>query len=104
MKLEGIVSKRTDFRYRSARAKTRIKVKKPPSRLLTRHEAAMYCRLSPQTFSAWVKLGRLPASIRGTARWDRKAIDAALDSISGLMTQSTESAFDQWKAKHARTP
>ena len=28
-------------------------------------------------FSEWLKAGRLPGPIRGTTRWDRKAIDAA---------------------------
>ena len=51
------------------------------SRLLTRKEAAAYCRLSPQGFSTWVKNGRLPGPIAGTARLDLRAIDAALYGI-----------------------
>jgi len=54
------------------------------SRLLTREEAAAYCRLSPQGFSRWVKSGRLPQPLSGTARWDLRAIDAALDLASGI--------------------
>jgi len=67
------------------------------SRLLTREEVAAYCRLSPQGFSQWVKIGRLPGPISGTARWDLRAIDAALDSLSGIGSNKEEDAFDKWK-------
>jgi hypothetical protein len=65
-------------------------------RLLTRSQAAAYCSLSLQGFSAWVKLGKLPRPILGTARWDLKKIDEALDILQN-------NALDQWKAKRART-
>jgi hypothetical protein len=67
------------------------------SRLLTREEAAAYCRLSSQGFSRWVKAGRMPGPIVGTARWDLKAIDAALDGASGIGSNMQEDAFDKWK-------
>jgi len=70
-------------------------------RLLTREQAAAYCGLSTHGFSEWVKTGRLPGPIAGTARWDLRAIDAALDSLSGIGIGSL--ALDQWKAKHARS-
>ena len=70
------------------------------SRLLTREEAAAYCRLSTQGFSQWVKMGRLPGPIAGTARWDLRAIDAALDSLSGIGSDTQEDAFDKWKHEH----
>jgi hypothetical protein len=77
------------------------------SRLLTREEAAAYCRLSRQGFSRWVKTGRLPGPIAGTARWDLRAIDAALDSLSGIADGDEGGVgslvLDQWKAKHARS-
>src|ERR1700675_2915402 len=44
-------------------------------RLLSREKAAEYCGISKPTFSAWVRLGRLPAPLPGTGRWDLKAID-----------------------------
>jgi hypothetical protein len=73
-------------------------------RLLTREEAAAYCRLSPQGFSRWVKMGLMPGSIAGTARWDLKAIDAALDAASGIGSNKEEDAFDKWKReRNART-
>ncbi len=70
-------------------------------RLLTRKQAAQYCALLAQGFSEWVKRGRLPPSIPGTTRWDLKAIDAALDTMSGL-SSSAENTFDQWKTERAR--
>lgn len=77
---------------------------RPRARLLTRREAAAYCRLSPQTFSLWIAKGRLPTAIEGTSRWDIQAIDAALDQLSGVNSSSHPSALDLWKAKkNART-
>jgi hypothetical protein len=70
-------------------------------RLLTREEAARYCSISVQTFSHWVNLRRLPPPIDGTKRWDLKAIDLALDSLSGLATAESF-ALDEWKMKRAR--
>lgn len=70
------------------------------SRLLTREEASTYCRLSMRGFSQWVKMGRLPGPIAGTARWDLRAIDAALDSLSGIGSNTQEDAFDKWKREH----
>lgn len=66
-------------------------------RLLSRPEAAIYCRLSCQGFSSWVKIGRLPGPIAGTARWDLRAIDAALDALSDTGSNKEEDAFDKWK-------
>ena len=67
-------------------------------RLLTREQAAAYCSISARSFSEWVKAGRLPGPISGTTRWDRRAIDAALDKASGLeVPAAREDAFDTWK-------
>ena len=68
-------------------------------RLLTREQAAAYCGLSVHAFSEWVKTGRLPGPIRGTLRWDRKAIDAALDRASGLQATHPPSPLEEWKAR-----
>jgi predicted DNA-binding transcriptional regulator AlpA len=69
-------------------------------RLLKREQAAAYCGLSVHGFSDWVKTGRLPGPIAGTIRWDRMAIDAALDVLSRIDAKSEGEALDQWKAKH----
>jgi hypothetical protein len=73
-------------------------------RLLTRQQAAEYCNLSPSSFSNWVRLGKLPHTLPGTARWDLKAIDVALDKLSGLLiqTEASSSPLDEWREKRAR--
>ena len=64
-------------------------------------EAAAYCGLTPSGFRAWVASGRLPPALPGTRRWDRKAIDAALDRLSGLSSDQTEeNDIDLWLRKH----
>jgi len=71
-------------------------------RLLTKSEAATYCRCSLSAFDDWIRRGIMPGSIPGTHRWDRKAIDRALDKLSGIVPQSdTATAYDEWKAKRA---
>jgi hypothetical protein len=46
---------------------------------------------------------KLPPPLPGTTRWDRKAIDRALDALSGLQTDDREiSALDDWKKTRAR--
>jgi hypothetical protein len=71
------------------------------ARLVSREQAAFYCGLSASAFSRWVKLQRLPPPLPGTSRWDLKAIDVALDSLSGLQRTET-SALDEWREKRAR--
>jgi hypothetical protein len=70
-------------------------------RLLSREQAAAYCNVSPNTFSQWVRTGKLPPPLPGTTRWDLKAIDFALDAMSGLQQQEI-SALDDWRSKRAR--
>lgn len=55
-------------------------------RLLSRAEAAAYCGFKPSAFSAHVSAGRLPGPLAGLKKWDRAAIDAYLDKISGINT------------------
>jgi hypothetical protein len=66
-------------------------------RLLSRLQAAAYCNISPNTFSGWVRSGRLPPPLPGTTRWDLNAIDAALDALSGLTikTEGVPSPLDE---------
>ena len=68
---------------------------------LTREAAATYLGLSPSGFDAWIAEGRIPGPIPGTKRWDRKAIDVALDRLSKL-DHNSPSAYDRWKAGDAR--
>lgn len=63
----------------------------------TRADAARYCRISPATFSRWVKLGRMPPPIPGTRRWDRDAIDSLLDGVNSR-APSLNDAGRKWMA------
>jgi hypothetical protein len=71
----------------------------------TKQEAADYCGCeSMAAFDSWRRKRIIPDAIPGTNRWDRKAIDAALDRASGLVAQSAAelSPFQRWKAENAR--
>jgi excisionase family DNA binding protein len=69
---------------------------------ITREEAAAYCGCGRATFSNWVRRGIIPGPVPGTKRWDRKAIDAALDRASGLETMFQKSSLQIWRARRAR--
>lgn len=52
-------------------------------------------------FRGWVRRGIMPKPIPGTRRYDRRAIDLALDRLSQISSQSTEqSAYGQWKRQN----
>ena len=68
---------------------------------LTRVQAAVYCGCeTPTAFSDWVRRGIVPGPMTGTNRWDRRAIDRALDRRSGLGAE-VASSFEEWAAGHA---
>jgi hypothetical protein len=65
--------------------------KLPPGLLprnMNREEAAAYCRLPQPEFDRRVESGSLPAAVftwgQGNKVWDRDALDAALDRLSGI--------------------
>lgn len=64
-------------------------------RLIGRKEAADYCGIGESTFSLWVSTHKMPSAIAGTRKWDKRAIDARLDEISGLDVKSEEDDFDR---------
>lgn len=68
-------------------------------RLLSRKDAATYCGIAKSTFSMWVANHKMPATIPGTRKWDKRAIDAKLDEISGLGANdnATETDLEKWK-------
>jgi hypothetical protein len=66
-------------------------------RLMTIDELATYCRLSPSGVRSLIARGLLPQSLPGSRRWDRRAVDAALDRASGIRAAPEESAFQRWK-------
>jgi hypothetical protein len=67
-------------------------------RLMTRSEAAEYCSVTDSAFSNWVRLGIMPTPISHTKRWDRRAIDARLDQMSGLSAaeEVSEDPVERW--------
>lgn len=71
-------------------------------RLMTRRQAAAYCRIGASAFDDWMTRGILPGPIPGTHRWDKRAIDAALDRASGIAPTMPTSALEEWRAKRAR--
>ncbi|MEW6450058.1 MAG: hypothetical protein AB1490_05380 [Pseudomonadota bacterium] len=74
-------------------------------RLLTRPQAAAYLALTVAAFDDWIRRGLIQGPLPGTHRWDRKAIDAALDRASGLTPITTnESDYAAWKEAHAGSP
>lgn len=71
-----------------------------PRRILSRADAATYCGLSVSGFDGWVRRGLLPTAVPGTRRWDRHALDEALDRARG--GAATEpSPLDKWLADRA---
>lgn len=70
-------------------------------RCLTKQQAAEYCGCeSLEAFDAWVRKGIVPKAIPRTHRWDRRAIDAALDRASGLVAPSNHlTPYQRWKAE-----
>jgi hypothetical protein len=67
------------------------------ARLASERQAAEEIGLDVATFRAWVECGKLPKSLPDCGKFDMKAIDAALDRISGLDTPSN--ALDAWKER-----
>lgn len=65
---------------------------------MTLADVAAYLSLTPSGVSDWVRRELIPGPLPGTHRWDKKAIDAALDKRSGLVTNGS-SAYDEWKAR-----
>lgn len=67
-------------------------------RLIGRTEAANYCGITPTAFSLWVRTNIMPPAIPGTRKWDKKAIDAKLDEISGLAPDDNDpdDEFEKW--------
>lgn len=68
---------------------------------LSKEQAAEYCGCeSVSAFDNWIRRRIVPGPIPGTARWDRRAIDRALDRRSGLVSDAGPT-IDEWLAEHA---
>ena len=71
------------------------------ARCFSREDAAAYCGLTPDGFDDWRRRKLIPGPIQGTRRWDRKALDLALDKASGIQSEGGESPLDVWRRKRA---
>jgi predicted site-specific integrase-resolvase len=67
------------------------------ARLASEHEAAESVGIDVATFRAWVDCGRLPKPLPDCNKFDLKAIDAALDRVSGIGTPAN--ALETWRQK-----
>jgi hypothetical protein len=67
------------------------------TRLATAQEAAEHIGLDLATFRSWVECGRLPKPLPDCGKFDLKAVDVALDRISGLGNSSN--ALDAWRER-----
>lgn len=70
-------------------------------RLLTRQQAAERCGLTESGFSTWVVRKLVPGPLPGTRRWDAKALDQAIDRLSGLDPKRELTPYERWKQTHA---
>lgn len=66
-------------------------------RLIGRKKAAAHCDIAESTFSMWVATGKMPPAIPGTRKWDKRAIDAKLDEVSGLTPEKNEDPYKKWE-------
>jgi hypothetical protein len=68
---------------------------------LSREQAAELCGLSPSGFDVWVRKGIVPGPIKGTRRWSRPALEAALGSEGVPANDDAEAAYRRWKESRA---
>jgi hypothetical protein len=66
-------------------------------RLVSEKEAVEETGIPLATFRSWVEIGRLPKPLPDIDKYDMKAIDQAIDRISGL--GSGGNALDAWRAR-----
>lgn len=68
-------------------------------RCLSREEAATYCGCeTARAFDEWVRKGIVPRPIPGTKKWDRLAIDDALDRFRPSASSISADPYLSWKA------
>ena len=69
---------------------------------LSKEQAIQYVGAgSVSSFDDWVRRGIVPGPIPGTHRWDRRAIDRALDARSGLTPDAGETPLQTWLRENA---
>ena len=60
---------------------------------MTIQDAAAYCRVTIATYRTWQAKGLVPGPVSGTQRYDKCALDRALDRSSGI-AQTADLAVD----------
>jgi hypothetical protein len=69
-----------------------------PPRLVSKVEASRYCGVTPPTYAKWVLAGIVPPSLSVIGKYDMRALDAALDKLSGIKSvEQPEDSFETWK-------
>jgi hypothetical protein len=69
-------------------------------RCFSREDAAAYCGCdSLSAFDSWVRKGIVPRPIPGTQKWDRFAIDDALDRFRASSPSIQADPYLAWKAE-----
>jgi hypothetical protein len=66
---------------------------------LTKVEATAYAGLCAASFDKARKEGKYPGPSLPSMRWDRRALDAAMDRLSGL--GATSDAYSEWRNRRA---
>ena len=79
----------------------RAKLREPP-RLMTRDQMMEYLGVSASTLARWVAEGHIPGPVVGS-RFDRRAVDAALDRASGLTSESAAATGEAALIERARS-
>jgi hypothetical protein len=79
----------------------------PAPRGLSKQQAAAYVGCQTEAaFDRWRQLRIVPPPIPGTNRWDKKALDLALDKASGLSsdigTGDDTSPYQRWRTERAK--
>jgi predicted site-specific integrase-resolvase len=69
-----------------------LKRKPELPRLINTKQLQVYLGVSYVTLREWIKNGLLPPKVMGTSYWDRKAVEAHLDRLSGLDSKSEAEA------------
>ncbi len=72
------------------------------TRCLTRKEIERDYGMKPAVFSRMVAKGLMPTRLPGTRLWDSRAIDHALNKLSGLgpAVNDNETEADRWFREH----
>lgn len=74
-------------------------------RLISKATAAAYLGVTAATFAKWGAAGLVPGPLPGTRRWDRRALDLAIDKLSGIavhrpLLDADEMTLAEWKSQN----